>query len=75
LQGERYEEDFVVKACGRVIDCSLGLFTPSTLGAKASSLAYPLMASPAVTVILSRVVVFAQKGSADRFWNNLPPYL
>jgi hypothetical protein len=34
-----------------------------------------LMASPAAPVILSRVVVFAQKGSADRFWNNLPQYL
>jgi hypothetical protein len=34
-----------------------------------------LMASPAAQVILSRVVVFAQKGSADRFGNNLPQCL
>jgi hypothetical protein len=34
-----------------------------------------LTALPADPVILSRVAVFAQKGSADRFWNNLPQYL
>jgi hypothetical protein len=33
------------------------------------------MASPAAPAILSRVVVFAIEGSADRFCNKLPPYL
>jgi hypothetical protein len=69
---KRYKEDFVVKACGRVIDCGRGLFTPTTLGAKAGSLA---CRPDGVAYSPSEFVVFVQKGSADRFWNNLPRYL
>jgi hypothetical protein len=58
LQGERYKEDFVVKACGGVIDCSRGL---QLWAQKQDPWLAALMASPAAPVILSRVVVFAQK--------------